>query len=331
MNPEWTRFLTSQGAAEHPDGGFNFPESDHNLSDKIYPVSHLTSFEVSGADAATFLQGQLTCNINDLSDTNASLAAFCNAKGRVISTLLIIKQADRFIIVLPHSLLKKVIHRLSMYILRSKVQIVDQSDTLCLIGIQSGITTLNDRKMPGKPFDAIIADVSMIRLPGGVNRFLLVGTCDPVISLWNQVCKGKILRPSDSMEWALLDLYSGIPWFDEAQSEHYIPQMINIDSLNGISLTKGCYTGQEIIARTHYLGKAKREMFLAECSKTAMLNDDTDIINSANHESCGKILSCLRNNERCGLLVVMQKNDFEPENLTLNNTARDKLHIIPFQ
>ena len=331
MNPDWIAFLKSNGAIVSVDQQIEFPNTNHEMTDKIYPVTHLDVFEVSGAGAATFLQGQLTCNINDLLENKASPAAFCNAKGRVISTLLIIKKADTFLIVLPRTLLDKVIKKLSMYILRADVQMTHKSDELCLLGINCSSSDLHGMEMPKEPYAVSITEPRSIRLPGTLSRYLLVSSTDKAINFWKQALNLENLQPSDSKEWIYQDLSSGLPWFNEAQSEQYIPQMLNIDKLGGISFNKGCYTGQEIVARTHYLGKAKREMFLAECSQTAIIEDDTAIINSVHNEQAGKILSFQNYKQKCRLLLVMQSVDSDLKCLMLNNSSQDKIHIIPFQ
>ncbi len=331
MNPDWIVFLKSTGAIVSDSREIEFPNIDHKVTDRIYPVTHLSIFEVSGGDAATFLQGQLTCNINNLQENMGSFAAFCNAKGRVISALLIIKKADTFLIVLPRTLLDKVIQKLSLYILRSDVQITDKSDEFCLLGIHYSASAINGMEMPEEAYAVSISESCTIRLPGSLSRYLLIGDIMQTINFWKQIKTQKKLQPGDSKEWLYQDLSSGLPWFNEAQSEQYIPQMLNIDKLGGISFNKGCYTGQEIVARTHYLGKAKREMFLAECSKTAIIESNNVIINNANNEIVGKILAFRNHNQKYRLLTVMQAVDSELESLSLNNSSRDKIQIIPFQ
>jgi folate-binding protein YgfZ len=116
-----------------------------------------------------------------------------------------------------------------------------------------------------------------------------------------------------------------------ATSEEYIPQMLNIDKLGGISFNKGCYTGQEIIARTHYLGKAKRELFLAECEITAMLDKESKIISDKNQNLSGKIIAFQNNEQNIRLLIVIPSADAEPKTLQINNLDKTRINIIDFQ
>ncbi len=330
MNPDWIVFLKSTGAIVNDNLEIKFPHIDHEVTERIYPITHLSVFAVNGGDAATFLQGQLTCDIHNLQENSAGFAAFCNAKGRVISTLLIIKRADTFLIVLPRTLLNKVIKKLSFYILRADVQITDQSNELCLLGTHCNASVIFGIKRPKETHVVSTSEPCTIKLPGQLSRYLLIADITQAINVWKQVEIQKKLQPGHSKEWLCQDLSSGLPWFDETHSEQYIPQMLNIDKLGGISFNKGCYTGQEIVARTHYLGKNKREMFLAECSKTAIIENDTIIVN-ANNETVGKILAFQNCQKNYRLLIVMHSADSKIEGLSLNNSSQDKIQIIPFQ
>ncbi|MDD1607931.1 MAG: folate-binding protein, partial [Methylococcaceae bacterium] len=231
MNSNWKNFLLANNAHFSSDTHISFPNTD---SDKrLYPIAHLAVLTVSGTEAGQFLQGQITCNVHDVTATQSSLGAMCNPKGRAITTFLLAKSGDDFLLVLPNELLEIVKKRLSMYVLRSKVTLTDSSDSLCLLGLTA---TSNE-------------------------AFLAV---DNAMTLWSEY-SAQGFQATDSMQWQTLDILSGIPWLTTATSEEFIPQMLNLDKLGGISLTKGCYTGQEIVARTHYLGKAKRGLFIAEC------------------------------------------------------------------
>lgn len=330
MTPDWIAFLQSHGALIEDDRQIAFTVDD-NQDDKIYPVTDLTIFSVRGVDAEAFLQGQLTCNVNEIDDEQASFAGYCTAKGRVISTLLVCKRDDEFLVILPSALIDKVIKKLRMYVLRSKVTIENLSEQCCLLGLRTDRKSLGDIALPDQPMAAASTQPLFIKLPGLNARYLAVAPLDQAKQLWTQAINAQAFTPGDSNAWVLQDLSAGIPWFSEAQSEQYIPQMLNIDKLGGISFNKGCYTGQEIVARTHYLGKAKRELFLAECAPNAAIDADSAIISGVSQESCGKILSYCRNNQVCRLLLVMPSGQDEQDDLAIDNSTRDPITIIPFQ
>jgi hypothetical protein len=325
MNLNWKNFLISKNAVFDNDDNLVFPSSEHDSDKLIYPVTYLGVLTVSGVDAAKFLQGQITCNINDITAIKSSLGAMCNPKGRVITTFLLIKNGDDFLMVLPKELLAAVKKRLQMYVLRSKLTLTDSSDELCLIGLrdqaqQSG--GVAEQRFATSNQDNIVVDFQ--------NRSLVVAEADNAQPLWEkQVKRG--FQPEGSAQWRYLDLLSGIPWLTVETSEEFIPQMLNLDKLGGISLTKGCYTGQEIVARTHYLGKAKREMFLAECDvlsppvpNTAIIGDSTGA-----EQSLGKVLYAQKKQDACKMLVVLQNDvDADAYNLKLKNHNQDKITLL---
>ncbi len=295
----------------------------------FYALNHLAIIEVSGDDAGTLLQGQLTCNINELTDNKASIAAFCNPKGRVISTLLVLKRGPSFLIILPSCLLDKVSKRLQMYILRSKVQLHDQNNNIRLTGlfypesVTDPILATDDFAVSRTPFVAI-------KLPSQSLRYLLLITYESYTSeIESLVNRG--FKPGTNENWRCQDIASGFPWFEAPQSEQYIPQMLNIDQLGGISFNKGCYTGQEIVARTHYLGKSKRQLYLAECDLTLPSDPELSVLDATTDEKRGDVLSKQSHDKKSLLLIVLQTVDEQAKNLILNNAERTALKLIPYQ
>ncbi|MSP28351.1 MAG: folate-binding protein [Methylococcales bacterium] len=270
-------------------------------------LTHLAVLTVSGTDAAQFLQGQITCNVHEVTATHSSLGAMCNPKGRAITTFLLAKSGDDFLLILPVELLETVKKRLSMYVLRSKVTLTDCSDSLCLLGFTATLT------------DAFLASYQQ----DGVVR-INVGNRDLVIADEHNasVILAQGVETIDSMHWQTLDILGGIPWLTTATSEQFIPQMLNLDKLGGISLTKGCYTGQEIVARTHYLGKAKRALFVAEC-ETATPEANASIID-ANGQIVGNVLSA--NDDK--LLIVLQLAETDTTQLQLKDYHHASLTLL---
>ena len=133
----------------------------------------------------------------------------------------------------------------------------------------------------------------------------------------------------NAQDWQSLDLQGGLAWLDETSSEEYIPQMLNLDKLGGVSFTKGCYTGQEIVARTHYLGKTKRELFLAQLAAEATFTNDNNVLDETG-QMMGQILSTFREADGYKILLVLQTNAVESAELQLNNAKHDKINLIPF-
>ncbi len=322
MNPDWKNFLLAEHAVFENDTDIAFSSPEHEGKQRIYPIAYLGVLTVAGSDAAKFLQGQITCNINDITDSKSCLGAMCNPKGRAITTFLLVKNADVFLMVLPQELLASVKKRLQMYVLRSDVILTDSSDQLCLIGLSDG------EAKPGEALDFATSRQENI-VVNLQNRRLIIAAPDNAKRFWaEQVKLG--FQPEDSAQWRYLDIVSGIPWLTATTSEEFIPQMLNLDKLGGISFNKGCYTGQEIVARTHYLGKAKREMFLAECADITPPEPNSIIIDDGQdiEQSVGKVLGALSRENICKMLIVLQISDTNAYNLRLKNQNQDRITLL---
>lgn len=327
MNKHWIDFLDSHHATITPDLNVTFPEDKSTSQQNITVIFHLSILQVSGKDAAQFLQGQLTCNIHNLTESISFFTAFCNAKGRTISTLLVCKKEDMFYLILPSELINKVSAKLKMYILRSDVLLQDMSTEFGLLGLSSNQPSL----LPHFSEESFASHDLMIKLPSSKSRYLIIRSADKAATTWNTLQQSHQLTAINSAHWKNQDIADGIPWLTQSTSEAFIPQMLNIDKLGGISFDKGCYTGQEVVARTHYLGKAKRELSLAECQGDIVITDETQILNQPNGESAGKILAYYATDKTTRLLLVMKNIAEEKKPLILNTAEQDKVLLIPFQ
>jgi hypothetical protein len=329
MNQNWKNFLLSQDATFKSDTHITFPAmSDYNAK-TIYSIAHLTVLTIGGKDAAKFLQGQITCNVNDVTGIKSSLGALCNPKGRAITTFLLIKTGDAFLMVLPEELLESVKKRLQMYILRSDVTLTDSSDQLCLIGLCYPATETEPL------FATTQNDLISVNLSATQNRQLVIAETDKAIALWSDRLGNQGFQPENSDQWRYLDILAGMPWLTTETSEEFIPQMLNLDILGGISFNKGCYTGQEIVARTHYLGKTKRAMFLAECDTPSTPLPNSIIIDdgTGTEHAVGRVLLAQRSHAEhegssCKMLIVLQVSDSDTYSLKLKDYNHNKITLL---
>ncbi|HGG59114.1 MAG TPA: folate-binding protein [Gammaproteobacteria bacterium] len=272
MKAEWKAFLTDAGAEFNPDNGdevasFGNPEREkrYTLTGTVLcDLSRLGLIEVHGEDAETFLQGQLTNDVTQIKPDTSHLGGYCNPKGRLLATFRMFRLQDTWYLMMPEELVEPSLKRLQMFVLMSKVTLGDAGCAMVRFGL-SGHEAEAELKealgdAPEAPDQAIHVDgVTAIRVHGEIPRYILLGELEAMQSLWNRLnVRG---APAGASSWRLLDIVAGVPTVYESTREAFVPQMINLELLEGVSFQKGCYTGQEIIARTHYLGKLKRRLY----------------------------------------------------------------------
>jgi folate-binding protein YgfZ len=193
---------------------------------------------VTGADARDFLHAQLTNDIANLPADRAALAGWCTAKGRLLASMLVIPSADGYLLQLARDLALTVAKRLSMFIFRSKVKITDESDAWAQYGIWDEALDV-----PGVRWDGDVVTVRVAQ-----DRFLRMGR---TLSLTAS-------KPEEA--WTLEEIRAGRPLISAATQDKFVPQMVNFETLGAINFQKGCYPGQEIVARAQYRGEVKRRM-----------------------------------------------------------------------
>ena len=240
--------------------------TDFDDANYLMPLSQLGVLQVEGDDAGAFLQNLLTNDVAALSVNQSQLNGFCNIKGRLLAIFLLIRRADHFQIVLPRSMCAGLQQRLSMYILRSKVTITDISDNLSLIGLAHSVDPTNlNVELPEQNYHAAEQDNKLfLKLPGSINRYLCLGPTADVDTLCQKLEEQRWLLAEES-SWQLLDISLGLATVLPDTKEKFTPQQLNFDLIGGVSFNKGCYPGQEIVARLHYLGKPSRRLFSANC------------------------------------------------------------------
>ncbi|NOQ13947.1 MAG: folate-binding protein [Methyloprofundus sp.] len=279
----------------------------------LAPLTHLAVLSVTGKDAASFLQGQTTCDIKALVDCEPRLGAYCNAKGRTISTFIIIKQQDGFLLILPSDLLDTVRKKLQMYVLRSDVQLIDQSNELCIVGIHNAELELQS---------------NLYAYPQLKNSFLFISSPEQTIAFSNELLQQQEITLVNENAWLGLDIQAGIPWLGTATTESFVPQMLNLDKLDAISFDKGCYTGQEIVARTHYLGKNKRAMYQASCTTDVNISPGEEISEAQDESgSVGTVILATQQKTSTQLLVVLKDQARDAKNLQLNKQNHAKITL----
>lgn len=226
----------------------------------VTALSHLGVIRAEGPDAASFLHGQLTQDFSLLGATEARLAALCTAKGRVIASFIGIRpQPDLVLLVCSKDILTATLKRLSMYVLRAKAKLTDATDQFALYGLAGTALTGNGLDVAALPGQrtAIGTDISSVSLypADGVPRALWIAAAG------NPAPAGPSL---DAELWQWSEVRSGIVTVTTPVIEAFVPQMINYESVGGVNFKKGCYPGQEIVARSQFRGTLKRRTYLVQ-------------------------------------------------------------------
>ena len=337
MNQDWQNYLMQQGAQLHEGIVQHFGNSQDELiaardGTVLCDLSQFGTLKVTGEEAQKFLQNLLSNDINTVNSKSAQLSSFNSPKGRLMATILIWQDGTDYFLQLPRSLTVAIHKRLAMYVMRSKVKISDVSDEIVCVGL-SGKDSANLIKQHFSEIlkqDWAVAqheDVTVIRI--AADRYQLNTTPQKACALWSGMAVEA--RPAGSNCWDWLNIRAGIPAITPATQEHFVLQMTNLDLLGGVSFNKGCYPGQEIVARTHYLGKQKRRMFLAhvETENTPIAGNEVFSEEMAG-QACGAVINAgPAPGGGYDLLVVMQISSREAGGVHLNTPQGAALDFFP--
>ena len=268
LNNEWETRLRAAGAVMAAGEIMHFgnPQRETRAADGgdvVADISHLTLLRVHGVEAEGFLQGQLSNDIRLVTDSRTQLSAYCNPKGRMLAIFRIFKRDDAYLLQLPAALAETTLKRLSMFILRAKVTLTAADPALVSLGIAGPNAALRLQELWGSvpvQVDDCRSDATLtaMRLPGVTPRFQLVGPVATIGPLWDRLKSAAM--PVGPRVWRWLDIQAGVPSILPGTVEEFVPQMTNLDLVDGVNFKKGCYPGQEIVARMHYLGRLKQRM-----------------------------------------------------------------------
>lgn len=296
MNQPWQDFLSTHGAHLQEGVIQDFGDAPtERLATRDSTIrcdlSQFGLLKVSGDDAQSFLQNLLSNDIREVTTTRAQLSSLNNAKGRMLASMLIWRDGSDYVLQLHHSLCEVIRKKLSMYVLRSKVKIVEVSAELVCIGVAGAdaVKYLQARypTLPQQTMDVVVHGEDNL-LCREANRFQITTSAQRAIELWSALAP---LKSVGSNCWSWLDIHAGIPFVQAATLEAFVPQMLNFEVIGGVNFKKGCYPGQEVVARMHYLGKAKRRLFLAHIDGEVAVKAGDALYSSVSEEqSCGTVV-----------------------------------------
>jgi folate-binding protein YgfZ len=295
-------------------------------------LSHEGVLAVRGADASKFLQGQLTCNLNYLSDTQASLGARCTQKGRMQSSFRIVLQGDGVLLAMATELLEPQLADLKKYAVFSKSKLTDESAAWVRFGLDHGDAALSSLglELPADT-DSVVRHEGLIAIRVSPDRAELWVAADQA-----DVIKGKLsaLLPEGTLnQWLLGQIRAGIGQVMPSTRELFIPQMLNLQAVGGVSFKKGCYTGQEIVARMQYLGKLKRRLYRLSLDASELPEPGTPLFSPSHGSSIGEVVLAANAVQNIELLAVLQAEAAEGGDIHLGALEGPALHLLdlPYQ
>ncbi len=344
MTEHWKSFLTQQGAVFTADTTVqhfgNLNEAATVLTQNICSdLSQFAVLHIVGADAEKFLQGQFTNDVRHVKTEKGQLGAWCSAKGRILVNFRLLAAAEGYYLILPKLLLENVLKRLRMFVLRSAVTLTDVSDSVVRLGI-AGVEALGhlekvlDVTIPTEHYGCVHhADFIIMRIEDAVTengvhlpRVIVFGASAAMENLWNTLK----LTPVGQTGWELLEILAGVPHILPATVDEFVPQMVNFQVLNGINFKKGCYAGQEIVARMQYLGSLKRRMYLVKLQgdSAPLVGDNLYPVNHPEAQSVGKIVNVVATQDGQALgLAVVQIEQAEQVSLMVGKNQVEFLNL----
>jgi len=339
----WTDHLTAQGARFHPDAAtqvddFGAPlDTDALAAGFMAAVTDQGLIAVAGEEAAKFLHAQLTNDVEHLQRHEARFAGFCTPKGRLQASFLMWRDADAVYLQLPRAIQAPLQKRLSMFVLRSKAKLRDATDEAPFAAVlgfggaraQAALGRFVDA-LPAVPMgktDGAFGTVLRLHDAFGAPRYLWLASCDAaraaLDALKNELALG------GNQAWRLAAIHAGEPQVDAATQEQFVPQMVNLELLGGVNFKKGCYPGQEIVARTKYLGKIKRRTALASIADAAARAGDEVFSQADPDQPCGMVVNAAPNGRGGADALVEIKLASLGEQVALGAAGGAPLRFLP--
>lgn len=321
----WTDTLSSLGARFHIDEAtevedFGRPLTAAELADGfVAPVTDLGIIAAEGPDAASFLHNQLTNDVEHLGRAEARLAGYCTPKGRLQASFLVWRSSaaepDTVYLQLPRAIQAPLQKRLTMFVLRAKAKLRDASAEApfaAVLGLGGAKAQTALRRhvdtLPDAPYGKVDgAFGTVIRLADvfGAPRYLWLTTADAASSALPALAGELALGGNQA--WQLAAIHAGVPQITAATQEQFVPQMVNLELLGGVNFKKGCYPGQEIVARSQYLGKLKRRTALATVENPAARAGDEVYSMADPGQPCGMVVNAAPNGLGGADLLVEMK------------------------
>ena len=286
--------------------------------------NEIVCIKVAGTDAEKFLQGQFSNDISSIKEDSYQFSSYSTNQGKVISLLRIIKDQDFFLLLLTTDISEYFMSKLSMYVLMSKVEIEIMSNykVYGLSGTASAeiIKNNNYENSVFEKEDCYVLNNTSERVSSAIVIHKSNDKLDSLPRFFTSMSFSSLEFNTNK----LADMMRGFLRIDMTTKEQYIPQVLNMEILNGISYKKGCYTGQEIVARTHYLGKIKKRIFSIETESKSM--EYGDVIHNKDSESIGEVVSNMQDVPSLNIALAILRLDSLDKELYVNNEKIKKIN-----
>lgn len=335
-HPSWIEFLTQQGQPQDAES-LSAAATEYRHGDTLLTaLTQQTLISLNGPDAEKFLQGQLTCDLNKLSTEQSLLGANCTHKGMVLSVSRLFKRAEGDLLMrLPLAAAEPALANLKKFAVFSKVAITladEQWTGLGLMGesapellTQLGITPpaqVNQQRLHD--------DLILVRVAGTQPRFELWCPQSQAEQLWLTLAASAQI--GNSQAWQVADIEAGLVQLGPESLDTYIPQMLNLQAVDGIGFSKGCYTGQEVVARLQFRGKLKKLLYAATLSSDSLSSAviaPGALLYASNGRSVGRVLCSVKQQQRILLQAVIGKAAADAEDLHLDSAEGPAVSLLP--
>lgn len=338
VNESWKSFLLGRGASFAGDRPPHFgdPAAEVRAAATGTILAALTDhalIRAGGPDALAFLNGQLSNDVRRVDATRSELAAWCDARGRAVALFRVLRRGDDYLLLLPANMRQTILGRLGKFVLRARVALEAADELVCLGVSGAGADPLLRETLGEAPVPPGACrtnhDVTAVRLSGPGTRFLLVSPVAAATRLWGALReRATSVGPS---AWNWLDIAAGLPQIYPETSEAFVPQTVNLELIGGVDFKKGCYPGQEIVARMQYLGRLKQRMYRAHAESDATPAPGTAIVAAGvPGPSAGTVVAAARAPEGgCDLLAVIQTGGAHERALRLGTENGPLLRLTP--
>ena len=275
-------------------------------------LDNISAITLSGEEQVKYLQGQVTCDVDKLTDEKLLNGAHCNAKGKVFSAFRLLARQDKLLLLQKKDSIEQSLAELKKFGVFAKVEITQDSEHayLAIVGEQASVKlTEIFQQIPDALTPVIqVNDTTLVYLAGNISRYLIIDNIEAI----STISSALKLPVYSYMLWDLLEITAGFPLLSTQYVGEYVPQMLNLQAINGISFTKGCYLGQETVARMQYLGKNKRALFALEgIDVVAKVGDIIEKKLGDNWRKAGDVLAVYQADNKHSYIQGVLANDID--------------------